>query len=279
MTNELTNLLAQKITTLSNINQNNNAPPDIGYITNTRGHRRYADIKLSNNTQGTLTNILCWGIPEIGDTAIIIYLQGHYEQAIALCPRQQPATTEALEDYHTLYSLNYLHNGDTHNTDDPTLTGEYTIITTETATQTSTNSILLQRGQSITKTVDISECQSDNWKFQCYYRGTGTLGIHVEDTDTQKTIQTLPWSMRYNTTTWKTHGNRFAWVWNKETYPRKEQDGTTHKHIAITITNNTTDEDTDEFTQAVMLVDGLLVYDENNDKKYYYSKQDHLDGA
>lgn len=271
MVDENINQLINSATQFTRAIQTTNPPPIMGYIINTTGHHRYADIQLVTSNNGIMDGVICMGIPVIGDSVLIVFPEGNYEQALAICPRGLPVPEDVLNDYYTKDCHNYLDNGDFHNQKEG-FTGEFTIITDESFTTTSQYCCQLETGQTITKTVDISECNSQYFKFQCYYRGQGQLDITCKDADTGKIIQTLPYSMRYNKKTWLTQGSRWTYVYNRETYPRIEEE-TTHKKIIIEITNTTPE--TQMFT--TMLIDGLVVFDENTDQTYYPSINDQME--
>ncbi|RAP44344.1 MAG: hypothetical protein BZ136_08950 [Methanosphaera sp. rholeuAM74] len=253
--------------------QTTNPAPIMGYILRTTNHHRNADIQLTTAGGGIMDAVQCLGIPVIGDSVIIVFPEGNYEQAIAICPRGLPVPEEAIKDYYTYNCFNYLNNGDFHKQAEG-YTGEFTIIEGESCTNTSNYACQLEAGQTIIKEVDLSQCNKEYFKFQAYYRGIGTIQIHVYDTNTNETIETLPYSMRYPTKTWTTKGNRWIYLYNKETYPRIEGNNV-HENITIEITNNTSI--TEEDLPSSMLIDGLLVFEENSDQSYYHSVQDQME--
>lgn len=277
MTNEIVDQFTKSITQLVNNNTPHQATPSIGYITNTNANRRYAEIQLTTDGEGKLSQIPCIGIPYIGDTVTIIYINGNYEQPIALCPRSLPLPQEALEDYYTQETYNYLDNGDFHN-DDEGFYGEYTLEDEETPLDSNSQSVILESGNQIIFTVDLTQCESKYYKFQCYYRGLGEITIHCKDTDTDETIATMPYSLRADTAIW-TCNSRWSWSWNKETYPIIDTDNTIHNNVTFTITNTAPPPDTDQEhpTPSAMMMSALLVYDENNDKNFYNSVNDKLE--
>ena len=270
MVNENVTQLINSATKFTQAIQTNNPPPVMGYILHTTGHRRYADIQLVTSSNGIMDGVQCLGVPVEGDSVLVVFPEGNYEQAIAICPRGLPVPDDILTEYYTNECFNYLDNGDFHNQGEG-YDGEFNIITGEPGTTTSDYSCQLEPGNTIIKNVDITKCNSDYFKFQCYYRGQGQLQIICKDTDTGQIIQTLPYSMRYNSKTWITHGSRWAYVYNRETYPRIED--YTHKHVSIEITNTTPE----EAMFSTMLIDGLVVFDENTDKTYYPSINDKME--
>lgn len=277
MTNEIVDQFTKSITQLVNNNIPHQATPSIGYITNTNANRRYAEIQLTTDGMGKLSNIPCIGIPVIGDTVTIIYIKGNYEQPIALCPRSLPVPEEVIQDYYTKEAFNYLDNGDFHNKG-AGYVGEFTIDEETPLENTNTNSIILEPEQQIQFQVNLNPCNSTYFKFQCYYRGMGELTIHLQDTETEETINTLPYSLQAETAIWTSNGGRWAWSWNKETYPLTDNNSKKHNNITFTITNTTTSpEDEELFNPTAMMISALLVYDENNDKNYYNSLNDKLE--
>lgn len=272
MVNENISQLINSAGTFARTVQTQNPPPIMGYILHASNHHRNADIQLTDNSGGIMNDVPCLGIPVEGDSVLIVFPEGNFEQAIAICPRALPLPETAIQDYHTQNCFNYVDNGDFHNQGEG-YDGEFTIIEDESCTSTSNYACLLEVGQTIRKQVDITNCNSQYFKFQCYYRGAGTLDIHCFDTDTLETIQTLPYSMRYDHKTWLTNGSRWNYVYNKETYPRIEENNT-HEHITIEISNNT---ETQQQESTAMLIDGLLVFEENSDQTYYTSINDNME--
>lgn len=273
--NQFTNQLSTYIQSQQQI-----AYPKIGTITYASSNYEYCTVKTE---QGTFTQIPAHGMPIVGDTAIIHFINGNYEQPVADCARKLPCPDDVITDYQLSDCYNYLDNGDftLDKSKATSMTGTYTLQDDASYTEMSTNCCKLeQENDYISITCDISECAKDYFKFQCYYRGQGSLKIECRDTDTGNIIQTLPYNMRYDYKVWQTQNSRWQWVYNKEVYPFKENN-TTHKNIMITITNNSSKVEHYAMgsvvkTTPVMLVDGLLVYDENSDKNYYSSANDVL---
>lgn len=264
LTNQLTTFIQGTNTT---------AYPLIGVITNATTDYQYCDVQTD---QGTLSNIPAHGLPIIGDTAIIHFINGKYEMPVADCARRLPAPESDVTTYTTSECYNYLDNGDFHNTQPTNMTGNYTITNTDSYTMSENSCLLENVGDYIEVTVDISKCTNDYFKFQAMYQGNGSLSIECIDADTLETIKNLPYTCSYDYKIW-TSPSRYGWRYNKEVYPRIE-DNTTHKNIIIRVTNNTEEEtiqieDTTRSFNA-MLVSAMLVYDENSDKEYYSSTND-----
>ena len=130
--------------------QTQNPTPIMGYILRTTNHHRNADIQLTTKGGGIMDAVQCIGIPVVGDSVIIVFPEGNYEQAIAICPRSLPVPPEVIQNYYTHNCFNYLNNGDFHKQAEG-YTGEFTIIEGESCTNTSQYACILEAGQTIKK--------------------------------------------------------------------------------------------------------------------------------
>lgn len=286
--NKLLNGLVNEVGQLIEYNKEPTAYPWIGIIINTTSSK-YCDIQVEG--KGIIKDVPCHGIPVIGDSAIIHFIEGKYEMPVADCARRLPPTNTVLESYYQEECYNYLLNGDFSNDlNNYTISNQNDVylITGESYTLTSEKTCILSTKNSyIEKTVDIRDITSNEFKFQCCYTGDGELKIEVYDDETNEIIQTLPYNLRANYKIWTNKYGRNAWSFNKEVYPVVEN-GITHEKIRIRITNNSSNEeifieDNENSNQLInrestsaMMIDALLVYDENGDTNYYQHVNDIL---
>lgn len=283
---KLLNGLVNEVGQLIEYNKEPIAYPWIGVIINTTSSK-YCDIQVEG--KGILKDVPCHGIPEIGDSVIIHFIEGKYEMPVADCPRRLPPSSTVLESYYQENCFNYLQNGDFSNG----LTGYTTsqggtveLVTGESYTITSENTCVLNTKDSyIETTVDLRDISSNEFKFQCVYTGCGELKVECRDVDTGKIIQTLPYNLRSNYKIWTNPYARNNWSFNKEVYPTIE-DGVKHEKIKIRLTNNSSceeifienPENSDEMisrkSPTAMMIDALLVFEENGDTNYYPNVND-----
>lgn len=250
------------------------AYPIIGVIVDISPNRQYCSVETDD---GVIPNIPAHGMPVLGDSAIIHFINGNYEQPVADCARRLPTPTEEIEDMYQSQCFNYHQNGDFHN-DKEGYEGTFTIWENEDDDITGNDKCAkLEKGETMTFIVDISECESTVFKFQAQFRGTGYLLVHCEDAETGETIKTLPVNVAKEYSLWKSDYGRFGWAFNKEAYLR----GNTKK-VKFTIGNFYTEETlekmlfNDELIEKppTMLVDAILVWDENADNDYYPHPKD-----
>lgn len=284
---KLLNGLVNEVGQLIEYNKQPIAYPWIGVIINTTSSK-YCDIQVEG--KGILKDVPCHGIPEIGDSVIIHFIEGKYEMPVADCPHRLPPSNTALQSYYQEDCFNYLVNGDFHEG----LTGytisnidDVSVITGESYTMSENTCVLNTNGSYIETIVDIRDITSGEFKFQCVYTGCGKLKIECRDVDTNQIIQTLPYNLRSNYKIWTNPYARNNWSFNKEVYPVME-DGIKHEKIKIRITNITESEnvyieDTDNQGEMIcrdspcaMMVDALLVFEENGDTNYYQNVKDIL---
>ncbi|RAP46442.1 MAG: hypothetical protein BZ136_07490 [Methanosphaera sp. rholeuAM74] len=253
------------------------AYPWIGVITNTTSSK-YCDVHVEG--KGLLCDVPCHGIPVIGDSVIIHFIEGKYDMPVADCPHKLSPGNDVLNSYYSEECFNYLVNGDFSNQAEG-YTGNFELINGEGYTLTSDYSCLLaERGCYLETVVDLRDIQKDEFKFQCVYTGAGELKIECHDYNSGDIIQTLPYNMRYPYKIWTNPLGRNDWSYNKEVYPVVE-DGIRHEKVVVRITNNTNGENItigDEVRSSpqAMLVDALLVFDENGDNNYYQHVNDVL---
>ncbi|WP_455644828.1 hypothetical protein [Methanosphaera sp.] len=276
MSNETFDKFTKSLSNFITNNQELSPPILVGYIVAVSDDRRYCNVHITAGAaEGELTELPCKGFPVIGDTVTVLFIGNSYENGIVDCPRALPIPEEDLISYYSSGCYNYLDNGDFTNKENG-FTGDFSIFEGDSYTSTNEYSCqLTENGKKIIAKVDLTNCNSDYFKFQCYYKGMGTLNIYCYDTDTKEVIKTLPYSLSSTSKNWISEGGRFTWNFNKETYPRVENDGTIHEHVTIVITNVSDEEETsDEIVFTSMLLDGLLVYDENSNEQYYSSVND-----
>lgn len=267
----------------------NTAYPLIGKIINYSSSMEFCDVEVNiNGVKRLYPNVPAHGFPVIGSSAIIHFHNGNLEQPVCDCAYRLNPPNETLLEYYTSNCNNYLNNGNFRrgNTGFNTQEGLKPIEIYETFNITKSNKccLLAEQGDMLEVDVDISKCTTDYFKFQCNYMGDGTLKIECLDNDTQELILTMPYTIGYFYKIWHNPKGRFGWSYNKEVYPRVDLNGHIHKNIKIRITNHSEDIETMSLTTSgkleevkaphSMLLDGLLVYEENADKKYYPSETD-----
>lgn len=263
------------------------AYPLMGVITRA-GSQYYCDISIEGST---LVDVPCHGYPVVGDSVIIHFINGSLDMPVADCARRLPVSNSELREWESMECFNYLNNGD-FSRGSSYYNGNFEIIENESYTMGNNSCLLgtLSHENTINQAqvyyiesiVDISECTSDFFKFQCCYIGRGSLKIECFDNETNKIIKNLPKNMSYDYKIWKNNG-RHDWRYNKEVYPCKNSEtGKRYTKIKIRITNITPNRQINEFigetttntVQQPLIVDALLVYDENSDQNYYLSKND-----
>lgn len=264
----------------------NTAYPLVGKIVNYSSSMEFCDVEVTVAGQKrTYPNVPAHGFPVIGSSGIIHFHNGNLEQPVCDCAYRMSPPNETLNEYYTFQCNNWLDNGNFFNGTEGYNTSEGleepTLYEGENITKSGTSCQLAKQGDILEIDVDISECTSTYFKFQCNYMGAGTLKIECMDNDTGKIIPNMPYTIGGDYKIWHNPHGRFGWSYNKEVYPRVSEDGEVHKNIKIRITNYSDDlEDIESATGNTykaphsMLIDGLLVYEENPDKKYYPSVND-----
>lgn len=279
----LVNGLVQEVGQLIEFNKDTIAYPWIGVIVNITS-TKYADINVEG--RGLLRDVPCHGIPEIGDSAIIHFIEGNYDMPVADCPKRLPPTSETLQKYYSEECLNFLDNG-TFDKGTANFSGNFEIIKDESFNESNENACLLsENGKYIETIVDITDINATEFKFQCVYKGAGYIRVECFDNETNNIIQTLPYNLRKDNVIWENEYGREGWSYNKEVYPVTE-DETKHKKIRIRLTNITEseeitieDDDGEPLTRSspiAMIIDQLLVYNENGDSDYHHSVSDVLE--
>lgn len=253
------------------------AYPIIGVIVDISSNRQFCSVETDD---GVINNIPAHGMPVLGDSAIIHFINGNYEQPVADCARRLPTPASEIEEMYSEQCFNYHQNGDFEN-GKKGYTGTFELLEGDEDDDATGNGkcCILKKGKTISFTVDISSCESEVFKFQALYCGTGHLMIYCEDADTGKTIQTMPVNIAKEYSEWYNDCGRWVWTYNKEAYLR----GNTKK-VKFTI-GNVYDETTtknilinDEKVEQsdTMFIDAILVYDENADTNYYPHSKDVL---
>lgn len=283
---KLLNGLVNEVGQLIEYNKQPIAYPWMGVIINTTSSK-YCDIQVDG--KGILKDVPCHGIPEIGDSVIIHFIEGKYEMPVADCPHKLPPSNTVLQSYYQEECFNYLRNGDFHDELNGYSTSQgdtIELMTGESYTITSENTCVLKtKGSYIETVVDLRDINSNEFKFQCVYTGCGELKVECRDDDTDQIIQTLPYNLRSNYKIWTNPYARNNWSFNKEVYPVTEEE-IKHEKIRIKLTNNSDYEeifieDPDNTGEMIsrqspyaMMVDALLVFEENGDTNYYPNVND-----
>ena len=249
--------------------------PLIGVIVETTQNKEYCSVETDN---GIIANIPAHGLPVVGDSAIIHFINGNYEQPVCDCARRLPADDTTLEELYTSQCFNYLNNGDFEkDSEGYILNQDYPIPIYEGDSVTGNNkSGILKENEHVYIECDISQCTTDYFKFQCSFQGNSDLMVGVEDAETNEIIPPLPLTLEKEVSLWTNPNGRFGWAFNKEAYTRNDTEKIrvnlmntkTQKTRQIQIGGVPTDEPT------TLLIDGLLVYDENGDTSYYNSVKD-----
>ena len=203
--------------------------PIIGVIVDVSPNREYCNVETDD---GVITNIPAHGMPVIGDSAIIHFINGNYEQPVVDCARRLPASDSEILDMYQSQCFNYHDNGD-FSFKKEGYEGDFTLWEGESDDATENGVCCkLEEGQHISFTVDVSNCKIDVFKFQAMYRGISYLIIKAEDEETGEIIQTLPVNIAKDNAVWASEYGRYNWVYNKEAYLLEN-----HKKVKFTITN------------------------------------------
>lgn len=269
----------------------NRAHSLIGTIVNYTSDMKYCDVevRMKGGVQ-TFTNVPAHGYPVKGSSGVIHFHDGYLEQPFCDCEYRMNPPDDIIREKVTSRCFNYLDNGDfSFGTDGYTgENGKEGIVLHDDCFTTNGKGCLLQEeGAYIEFEVNLSECKSRYFKFQCYYRGLNYLKVECSNTEYGNIIQNLPETMAYDYKLWSSPFGRYKWAFNKETYPFIREDLTLNQKIKIRLTNvNNPDnegliipqEDGSEIERkfSTMEVDGLLVFSENGDTKYYNSENDML---
>ncbi len=252
------------------------AYPQIGVIVDISPNREFCSVETDN---GVINNIPAHGMPVIGDSAIIHFINGNYEQPVCDCARRIPTPISELEDMYTSQCFNYHNNGDFHKgTDGYILNNSSTpkLFDEEDNPSLSGKVCLLDLNDELSFEVDISSCKTQYFKFQCCYQGNSYLQVICKDADTDKIIKPLPLSLNKEYSVWESVFGRFGWSFNKEAYTKGNVD-----KIKIILKNVNDDKLPQMYVEGKLVdvpttltLDSLLVYDENGDTQYYNSVND-----
>ena len=268
----------------------NTAYPLVGKIIGYSSSMEFCDVEVRINEESKVyANVPAHGFPVVGSTGIIHFHNGNLEQPVCDCAYRLNPPNTTLSEYYTNECYNWLNNGNFQR-------GSYgfnvakgldkiEIYEGSNITGSMKSCILREQGDMLEVDVDISECEGDYFKFQCNYRGEGTLKIECMDNDTKMIIPTMPYTIGCDYRIWSSPKGRFNWVFNKEAYPRVTLDDIIHENIKIRITNLSDNISTMTVPDGqgghkevpafhAMMLDGLLVYEENGDRKYYPSVED-----
>lgn len=252
--------------------------PIIGVIVETTPNKEYCSVETD---EGIISNIPAHGLPVVGDSAVIHFVNGNYQQPVCDCARRLPPDEQTLTEMYKSRCFNYLNNGDFHNNskgykldnNDPITIYEGTDFT---GIQ---KAGILKLGEEVTIQCDISQCDTDYFKFQCVFQGNSMLAVGVKDADTDEIIPPLPLTLEKQISIWENPNGRFGWSFNKEAYTKNDTET-----INISLANIHPEklkqiqvDGTYEQEPTTLLIDALLVYDENGDTDYYNSVQDLID--
>lgn len=252
------------------------AYPQIGVIVDVSPNREFCSVETDN---GVITNIPAHGMPVLGDSAVIHFVNGNYEQPVCDCARRMPTPTSELEEMYQSQCFNYHDNGDFHNGSKGYVLNDTSVpeIFEEDDNPSQSGKIcLLHLNDELSFEVDISKCETDYFKFQCCYQGNGYLVVACQDADTDEIIKPLPLALDKEFSIWENSRGRFGWSFNKEAYTR----GDTSK-IRISLKNINEEKIPQMYVEGryvdiptTMSIDALLVYDENGDTNFYNSVND-----
>lgn len=255
------------------------AYPQIGVIVDVSPNREFCSVETEN---GVINNIPAHGMPVIGDSAVIHFVNGNYEQPLCDCARRMPTPTSELEEMYTSQCLNYHNNGDfSKGTEGYVLNDDSTPELFEDTDNPSESGqvCLLNLNDELSFEVDISSCETEYFKFQCCYQGNSYLAVGCQNAETNETIKPLPLSLEKEYSIWESPYGRFGWAFNKEAYTK----GDTEK-IKISLKNINKEKIPQMYVAGnyvdvptTLSIDALLVYDENGDTQYYNSVKDLLE--
>mgnify|MGYP007069901010 CR=1 FL=1 len=251
--------------------------PLIGVIVETSSNKEYCSVETDN---GIISNIPAHGLPVVGDSAIIHFINGNYEQPVCDCARRIPVETSDLEELYTSKCFNWLDNGDFNNGSKGYIYNnayELPLYQGDSTSETNDYAGMLNLNDEVYIDCDISKCETEYFKFQCCYQGNSALVIGCEDKDTGELIPPLPLNLNQDISIWSSDNGRFGWTFNKEAYVK----GDTNE-IRIHLKNIYPKEKIPKMQingslveiPTSMLIDSLLVYEENSDINYYNSVQD-----
>lgn len=264
----------------------NRAHSLIGTIIDYTPDMKYCDIKVRmKGGEHVFPRVPAHGFPVKGSSAIIHFHDGHLEQPFCDCEYRMNPPDETLREMYTTKCFNWVNNGDFYFGSEGfrSENGNEVALYDEGYTSKGKGCTINGNGSFIEFNVDLSECETKYFKFQCFYRGLDYLKVECYNTDTNKVIQNVPIALAEDYKIWSSPLGRFNWAYNKEVYPYGNPDNTLNDHILIRLTTlyneknypNRPNAGAGQVPHGVM-VDGLLVYSENGDTHYYNSKQDML---
>ncbi|RAP49737.1 MAG: hypothetical protein BZ138_07260 [Methanosphaera sp. rholeuAM270] len=263
----------------------------IGTIVNYTPDMRFCDVEVEmKGGRHTFANIPAHGYPVKGSSAIIHFHDGHPEQPFCDCEYRMNPPDDVIMESLTTHCYNWVDNGDFYYGTEG-FTGENgsegIVLTDDCYTSKGKGCVLPENGSFIEFEVDLTACRTKYFKFQCFYRGLDWLKVECYNTDTNEIIQNLPYTMARDYKIWTSPFGRFKWAYNKETYPFLTKETTLNEHILMRLTNYKTPDNIKSYTREnsqgeleevtpphSVEVDGLLVYSENGDTKYYNSEND-----
>lgn len=266
----------------------------IGKIVNHTSDMKYCDVEVRmKGGVHTFANVPAHGCPVEGSSGVIHFHDGYLQQPFCDCEYRLNPPEDVYKESLIARCFNWVDNGDFYygTTGFTGENGDGKIeLVEDSFTWRGKSCVLPEEGSFIEFPVDLSECKTKYFKFQCFYRGNNHLKVECYNTDTDKIIQTLPETIGQDYMIWVSSSGRFNWTYNKEVYPfivDVDKD-ILNTHIKIRLTNYANPDNDKNITvysdgEIVEMptphgvsVDGLLVFSENGDKHYYNSKNDVL---
>ena len=273
----------QSITT----GQFNTANSLVGKIVDYTPNMQYCNVEVDiNGGRHTFVNIPAHGYPVKGSSCIIHFHNGNIEQPVCDCAYRMNPPDSVIREEIVDSCFNYHNNGDfLYGLEGYTVGPDKDSVTlyNETFTDMGQSCVLQHFGSYLEFTVDISQCTSKYFKFQCVYRGLGQLRVECHNAETGDVIQNVPEDIGQDYKIWTTSLGRFRWAYNKEVYKRVNYDEDIVNTSVKFKVSNYSEKDTEHYvdgelikTPTAMSVDGLLVFDENGGTNYFNSEKDML---
>lgn len=256
-----------------------NPAPLVGFVVSVSSDLRFCSVRFDG---GVLVDVPCHGLPVVGDSVIVHFVGGNYEQPVADCARRLPAGDSVLEEFYSRECFNFLSNGDFSSGLDGFSVSGCSLVGGESYTESGVSLCLDSVGSSVSFRVSLPDDVSDFFKFQCVYRGEGRLRVECRCVDSGELLCNVPLNMASSYKVWTSEAcSRWSWVYNKVVFDSHDVSGDVLGELEFTLSNVTVVER--EYVDSVcyetrpaMLLDALLVYNEDNDRSYYKSLEDVL---
>ncbi|PAV08109.1 hypothetical protein [Methanosphaera cuniculi] len=253
MTNEISERFVKAITNYVDSAPTQTTTPKIGTITEVSDYMNYCTITWD---EGTLTRVPCHGLPKVGTTAIITFINGNYQQPCAICDPKNILDEELVDEYRMVKCFNYHNNGDfTFNKTG--YTGNFTITDKESYTDVKGRCAKLEPNQTLTFQCDLRNIidEMDVWDLRAFYKGFSKLQIRVKDLEYNEYLHNRP-TPGYDTMYWQCMSSK--WYQNKEIFVGNANAEITFKNVG----------------DKTMWIDGIVVYENSSDTEYYHSRGD-----